>query len=304
VSNQELNLYNKNRFEGKSSGDPEMDWLFEKTGMEAPAPDVDAAWARLNQKLGQKSVSRGFQVPVFFRVAAAFVLLAVFVFILHYQTNEAENQVALVTKQTEDSRMGVKLPDGSRVVLNYQSLLQFPETFGESREVSFKGEAYFDIIKNPEKPFVIDADGVEVRILGTAFNLVTTAETVSVFVERGTVAFARDGELIKMEQGVEGTYNRANQSVVLNTTPSLNVQSWRNGKFEFNNTPLAQVVEDLSSYYHINFVLTNANLETCRVTAKFDNAPLADVLSTLETILGVSIQRTSNEVRIKGKGCQ
>ena len=186
---EELKRYNHLNLGENSSNTPEngdfIDFLYKNSAPDFPEIDESQAWDKLSLKIAEKQNSRR---SYFLKIAASVaILLSVTLAVL--LVNDNPNQLQAIA--TNDI-VSVTFPDGSTGVLNNESQFSYPEEFGQERRVSFSGEAYFDIVKST-KPFIIEANGVEVQVLGTAFNLVTSDKEVKLYVDRGLVAFSKDG---------------------------------------------------------------------------------------------------------------
>ena len=298
MKSQELDNYNKIRFEGKSSEDPIMDWMFDATDVNIPSSDTDIAWNKIQAKMAPvgKSTSSN-SSNVYLKVAAGLSLLAVFTYLFI----SFFNQPNILQITTAEMAVDVNFPDGSFSKLAPNGMITYPVEFGETRSVTLEGEAYFDIMES-DVPFIISVNDINVRVLGTAFNVNTRGDEVRVAVERGLVAIEKNDQQVKIAKGQEGIFNRRTYEIVIDTTPNPNAHSWRTGRFVFNQTPLEDALNDLEKYYGVSFKISG-QLKECRITANFDNASLEDVLKVLETILSVTITREKSEVRLKGKGC-
>ncbi len=274
-----------------------IDWIFDVTGSEAPASSTDAAWDKLHAKISIETRTK--RTSVFYlRIAASLTLIAVCAYlVIGYVNKPTQLHYASAAEA-----LTVDLPDGSVVVLAPESLISFPEEFGDTRTVEMEGEAYFDIQKN-EIPFIINLTEIDVRVLGTAFNVDARGNEIKVLVDRGLVAMEKGDTQVKIAKGQEGIFNKNTYGILIDTTPTLNRTSWMTGAFAFDGTPLSTVIVDLEKYYKVKFKINNA-LTNCRITANFDQAPLSDVLDVLGTILDVTITHENDQVRIKGKGCQ
>jgi len=293
-----LDNYNQNRYQGKKSNDPMMDWIFDVTGAEAPASNTDAAWNKLHSKIALESISAKKSTGFYLRIAASLTLLAVCAYVIvRYTDRPTQLQYASAA-----DALTVALPDGSEVVLAPNSLISFPEKFDDTRTVNMQGEAYFDIQKS-ETPFIINLAEINVRVLGTAFNVDARGNEIKVMVDRGLVAMEKGKTQVKIAKGQEGIFNKQTKGILVDSTPQANRTSWITGAFTFDGTPLSSALSDLEKHYNVKFKASTA-LANCRITAKFNNAPLADVLEVLETILDVTISKEDDLVRIKGKGCQ
>ncbi len=292
---KELERYNHLRYEnGASNGSEFIDFLYENTDSKAPEVDVDAAWNSLQGKINtRKSGSNSW-----LRIAASVtILIGVSIFIWNLATTPDQVNIA-----SADEKINVTFPDGSKGVLNTNSSFSFLEKFGNERLVSFQGEAYFDI-KKSEKPFIIETGDVKVRVLGTAFNLTTSKENVELIVERGLVAFDKDGEQTKVKAGLKAVFSKADDSVVIVENPSSNVASWIDGKLEFNDTSFDTVIRDLESHFEVSFEISNESINSCKITATFNRSSLLEVMETLESMLGIEMEEKEGVIIVSGQGC-
>ncbi|MCP4460674.1 MAG: DUF4974 domain-containing protein [Cytophagales bacterium] len=298
MSDQMLENYNQNRYKDGKSGDQEIDWLYTVTSAEAPEVDVDMAWEKVSGKIAQKSTEKITNTFPFLRIAASVTLLAICVFVFRGYFNGSPD---LLVRNATNGKSEVVFPDGSRAVLNINSQVKFLEEFGEIREVQFSGEAYFDI-KKSTKQFVIKMGDIDVRVLGTAFNLSTNQNSIKIFVDHGLVSLGSKDKKVKVAEGELGIFDYQTSELIVDTTPPANMMSWRNGTFTFHETTLDEATFELAEYYGVTFEVPD-KLKNCKITATFDNAPLKEVLNVLEAILSVRIEQDNSKVKIEGKGC-
>ena len=296
---EDLKRYNHLNYESNLPEDLEnegfVDFLFKNSQPSYKEPNEQKAWDHLAHKLAERRHSkRNYWLKV---AASVAILLSVTLSVL-LVNSDAEQ----ITIASADDIVTVTFPDGSTGILNDQSQFSYPETFGLERRVSFSGEAYFDI-KKSKKPFIINANGVDVKVLGTAFNLITTDSEVSLFVDRGLVAFSKEGKETKVSAGKEAIFNKKTGTTSIKDIPASNIMSWRNGDFKFENTPLNKALEDLGDYYGVEFKLSNTNLKSCRISASIEDKSLDEVLELIETILDVKTKLKDKLVKISGKGC-
>ena len=293
---KDLRVYNHLNYKSDAPNEQDefVEFLFQNSELEAPDVSEESAWEALNQKI---YASKKQSFP-WMKIAAAVTILAILsVTVYFYDPSPSMVQVV-----SENEKVNVTFPDGSIGVLNKHSSFEYPESFGDERNVSFSGEAYFDIQKS-KKPFIIDVNGVDVTVLGTAFNLVTTKDEVKLFVDRGLVAFEKEGTQTKVPAGKEAIFNRNTSVVEVKEIPSINIMSWRNGVFVFEDTPLRKAIQDLGEYYEVDFEIENENLKDCRITATFRNQSLQKVLKTISTLLSVKTNIKNDKVKISGPGC-
>ncbi|MEO9871874.1 FecR family protein [Ekhidna sp.] len=292
---KDLKVYNHLNYNEESSSEKDefVDFLFQNTEISAPEVDENKAWESLNQKIHNPNKSF-----MWMKIAATVAILAILsVSLFLFNPSPSQIQVA-----STNEKINVTFPDGSTGILNTNSSFSYPEKFGDERNVSFTGEAYFDI-KKSEKPFIIDVNGVDVRVLGTAFNLITTENDVRLYVDRGLVAFEKAGEQTQVPAGKEAIFNRKNTSVDVKSIPSTNIMSWRNGVFTFDNTPLSQALAELGEYYDVEFKLSDNQLQKCRLTVTFNKQSLNEVLKTIGKALNVKTSYKDRIVKISGQGC-
>lgn len=291
----DLKAYNHLNYKEPASSkeDEFIEFLFQHSKKEAPEVDENKAWEALNQKIHNPNKSF-----MWMKIAASVAILAALSISL-FLYNPASSQIHIAAS---DQTVNVTFPDGSIGVLNVNSSFTYPEQFGDERNVSFVGEAYFDI-KKSEKPFIIDVNGVDVRVLGTAFNLITTDEEVKLYVDRGLVAFEKEGEQTQVPAGNEAIFNRKDASVEIKSIPTENIMSWRNGVFNFDKTPLSEALTELGEYYDVEFELSNEKLQKCRISVTFNKQTLKEVLETISSVLNVKTSLKDTTIKISGSGC-
>ncbi len=290
-----IERYNHLNYNDQPEGaDGFVDFLYENSNIQAPEVDVDRAWSSFEKQLVAPTKTKSY---TWLKVAASVVVLVGVAFYLWTSSAPEELNIATI-----DEKMNVTFPDGSTGILNKNSSFTFLEKFGDERYVTFTGEAYFDI-KKSSKPFVINAGNVEVRVLGTAFNLVKSDSEVELYVERGLVAFEKDGESTKVKAGLKAVFDKSTGEVSIIENPSVNITSWNTGILEFNDTPMTQVAEDLQEFYNTEVAFDNTRIGNCHLTITFEKTPLSQVARDLESVLGVSVDVQENRIVISGEGC-
>ncbi len=193
----------------------------------------------------------------------------------------------------------VVLPDGSKVWLNVNSSISYADNFndGSQREVKLKGEAFFEVEKNPTKPFLISTGKTLTTVLGTSFDVKQEKEgTIRVAVVTGKVSFKSvknpRQELILEpgEAGVISSEGYAGKSKY----SDKNFLYWKNKQLNFENVPLSQVIETLEDAYQVSFQLMDSALLERKITASFKEASLTEVTNVLEALFGISIRKSAS----------
>lgn len=270
----------------------------------------DKAWERVlnriqkiqNENSGSSPVIKRSirNLPIYkFVLSSAAAILVILVGIVALMNNEKVAMKQISSGLTVASPS--KLPDGSSIVLNSNSTLKFPEKFEKDvREVSIFGEAYFEVTPDPDKPFIIHANGMDIKVLGTSFNVEAYPgdDFVKVTVSSGKVAVYPSGTpevSIKKDSryltaGEIATYSHKTGVIFKSVNDDFNVLSWKTGILAFKETRLAEVFKAFEEKYHKQFVVDDSTVLNQRLTARFENESLNDALETLSLIFNINFE--------------
>lgn len=232
---------------------------------------------------------------------AALVIAAVFVgFQLGGNAGEipvAREMYATVVGQQRT----IALSDGSSVQLNTNSVLEIAFSSTERRLRLVRGEAYFDVAHDPERPFIVFADGGAVRAVGTIFVVRVQPEHIDVTVAEGAVELFSDAGVIATEETAPSALLAAMQtasmspgSASIRSLPADELDrklSWRNGILIFQNETLAQVVEEISRYTDVRITVADSDLRDLRVAGRFGVGQTEALFEVLEAGFGVVVTR-------------
>ena len=162
------------------------------------------------------------------------------------------------------------LSDGTRVWLNADSELEFPVNFlGNERVVKLRGEAYFEVVRDVCRPFVVNANGLRTRVLGTSFNVKAYRDEQSVFTTlvEGSVLVEVTGNgdepvaRIMLEPGMQAAWQEGDRAISVQPVNAANVAAWKDGKFIFTEEDLEKVLRVLSRWYGVNFICKDSQME-------------------------------------------
>jgi ferric-dicitrate binding protein FerR (iron transport regulator) len=176
------------------------------------------------------------------------------------------------------------LPDGTRAWLNAGTEIEFPLTFGpDSREVRLSGEAFFEVRKDPARPFITRANGARIEVTGTSFNLSCYPDepATSVTVETGSVAFIAGGRTIPVRAGERGTRDARDGTMAMERVEVKYHTSWRHGTFYFHDTPLREITAMLGRWYDVTFDFADPSLEELRFSGAASRAREIDFILDL-----------------------
>lgn len=204
----------------------------------------------------------------------------------------------------DDGVQQFELNDGTKVFLNSSSELAFRDDFNtRRRNVRLKGEAYFEVVSNPMRPFVIDAGGVDVRVLGTSFN-VKTGDTVEAVLEKGKVALEnKDGQLIaEMKPGQKASFDPVTGTVDLEYTNTTKYTAWRFDQEVYESISFLEIVDLIEERYGVMVSLSADILDGNRYRLVIGNdESLQEVMETLKYIAPIEYTIDNNHVKIKIK---
>lgn len=222
--------------------------------------------------------------------------------IAEYSANVNVRQLPMVEISTGSAMDSVTLSDGSVIWLNRETTLKFLGEFtGPERRVFLNGEAFFKVVHNPEKPFIVEANGTATKVLGTSFNIKSSKDNIVVSVRTGKVLFfehdnVRNCELLVKDQ--MAAFSPSSRSIRKSAIDGSKLPFWKNHPLAFKNTPLADVATKLSAYYDITIDLDPAIPENLSLTSSFEDQGAEEVLEVVCMTLDLKLERTTRGYRI------
>ncbi|GHT68101.1 iron dicitrate transporter FecR [Bacteroidia bacterium] len=197
----------------------------------------------------------------------------------------------------------VVLPDGSKISLNAGSTLHFPIPFGDNRHVLLTGEGYFDVTTDPTHPFTVTTrDNVQIRVLGTRFNLSAYAsEPVTATLVEGQIEIVSSNKRKVITPSTQAIIKNGNDTIVTRIVANeAQYTSWAEGVFRFNDMSLQDIAHKLSRWYDVDIRFENEDAANVRFTGVISrDCSLGYILNLLEQISNVSCEARGNEIKIK-----
>lgn len=284
-------------------------------------PDVEAGLSRLKARIAQDKTNdqvtvsrrqpaktRSLWPQSVIKIAAAAAIVLGFAFLAKNFLQPSSQPFIVSTTSNQQEK--VTLTDGSIVWLNENSSLTFNAPGNRTeRRATLKGEAFFEVAENPNKPFIIETEDTKVQVLGTAFNVraVDGEYFTEVQVQSGKVSFKtkETQEEVILTADEKGVYKGQSKTLAKDTDKSLNSIAWHTKTLKFQNTPLQKVLDDLERYFDVNIELTKPELYNCGFTSPFTDANLDVVLKTIQTAYGMELQKINQRnYRLSGGSCQ
>jgi len=267
--------------------------LWKRNDIEVIDFDSKRAWEQVQLKV---DANKPKVIPVYtklIRVAAVAAILIVGIFSIYYlsETNINQNQIEIASNERGKE---IVLADGSKVWLNKNAVLTYPDKFNKkTRNVELSGEAFFEIAKNPKKPFIVNMSNATVTVVGTSFNINSKENETEIVVATGTVKVSDTDNSKSKLITVGYSAKVSDNNIEKYKTSSPNYLAWKTGEFVFKETPINQVVKDLNSYYKSQIILNNDEIE-CLLTATFIKANLEDIVDVLRLTCDMEIIKEGN----------
>lgn len=268
-----------------------------KLASRIPLPDRERIWSGIEAEIGERKT---FTIPGFFKyAAAAAVILTISVSIWLSISPKQEHYIA------GNGPLEIWLSDSSRVVLKEGAELKVSEAYMEEvRTVILEGDAFFEVKRNEQKPFLVQTESHFVKVLGTSFLVQSTKPdeaTVSVFsgkVEFGVPA----GQISILTKDMSLTIS-GNQFV--EKGKSANDLAWWTGELKYDNAPLSQFVADMAYNFGIEIKVSSDSLLGCGLTAKFERLTPDEMVQAVAITFGSELQQSSkSSVLMQGGNCE
>ncbi len=215
--------------------------------------------------------------------------------IMNYQRDNAiEEQLAFEEFSTPPGqRAQVKLHDGTVVWLNARSRLRYPNRFsGAERKVELDGEAFFEVFRNEEAPFVVSTEKLDIKVLGTKFNVFAYKgknEFTTALIEGSVKLYQSDNESVAMYMSPNDYAELKDGRLVKSKISSTDFLLWKEGIYAFDDIPFGEIIKKLELYYDITIEIRNKKLNNYKFSGKFRQRDgIESVLKTLQKIYNFS----------------
>ena len=244
------------------------------------------------------SLKRWINIAV--QVAAVLVLSVIFSGVYIQMTNDRKGQILSNTaslpiyheiKAAFGTQAKVELADGTVVFLNSGSKLRFPQTFDnqKQRKVLLDGEGNFAVTKNPDQPFIVQVNKLDIKVLGTVFNVEAYNDnpSVNIALVEGSVLLQEQSEngnkdLMILSPNQVATLNKSDNVISkTDVTDLYKYTAWINGRIVFYNDPIETVVNRLGKWYNVDIVIADKRLKDYSFTGTFIDESLEQILNIL-----------------------
>lgn len=251
-------------------------------------PDVDEGFAAFSQRMEHersKVVPMRTRPNYLLRIAAGLAILAIGVLVFRNQLSDTSKLQALTTPT--DSTLEQTLADGSKIALNRSSELSFNADFSKKeRRVSLSGEAFFQVQRDENRPFIIETATAQVKVLGTTFNVraYPDEEIFEVFVASGKVRVEINDtdQPVELNKGEFFRFNKATNKEVRGSDSAGVPAVWHTGILSFKGQPIPAILEGMERLYGISFVHDFGQKSNCLQTLTVQEGKLEEAIAALK----------------------
>ncbi|WP_282073895.1 FecR family protein [Polaribacter atrinae] len=251
--------------------------------------------------------------PAFIRswtiAASIVILLGINFYSLIYNKSfsffNSQDKIALILKETDlNQQVKVSLPDGSFVILNGESSIEYPENFNDTiRLVKLKGEAFFDVTKNINKPFVIQSGSIRTKVLGTSFNIREAKTTTEVVVHTGLVKVTSKEASVFITPNQKVIYNNKTNKLYKKEVNAEVTNLWWKEEVVLEKIKIEELAIELQKLYKIPFVFKTEEIKEAYFYSLrlSKNETLDELLVRVNFINEVKLIKNNNMVEIVKK---
>jgi transmembrane sensor len=271
--------------------------------------ETAAALRRVKARLAQAAPAPQPAAPVHrwrmarpYQLAALLLLLVGSIGVGYFNLKPSPALTYQTCHTAAGQKQQVHLPDGSLVTLAPQSLLRYPAKFnGTNREVYLEGEAFFEVSKNPHRPFRVHSGTWVTQVLGTKFNVsaVRGAGQTAVSLVEGKVEVFDKQEHYLLAPGQQLRAEHATGHIYRQAFDAAKVTAWRSNKLVFRNEKLGDVAGQIERLYGVKLVFADATTAEVRLWATFENEPLPAVLAALQLAGPLNYRREGQVVYLQ-----
>ncbi|MGO3161902.1 FecR family protein [Sphingobacterium sp. JB170] len=198
-------------------------------------------------------------------------------------------------------KISVVLPDGSKAYLNSGSTLTYPKAFeGPQRLLALDGEAFFEVVKQAGKPFIVEAHGTRTEVLGTRFNLnsfESEGET-NLTVEQGKVMFTASDSRDTLVLVANNRATHQKGQLQMDEIAGHEDSGWKDGRLIFNHSTIAEMVPILERWYGVSIIVSDPKLNEYRMKIKYENPSLRRVLEDVAYATDIRFKIVGKNVTI------
>lgn len=287
-------------FEGSGDLQSQLNILLDdaKYAQEIKLIDTEGAWKNVRNNLSRNKKGVPITLKRLMSIAASLIIFLVSYYAVHLFYSASDQQ--LVTARNE--LQSILLNDGTTVDLNIGSSIEFPQEFdADSRTVHLEGEAFFDVMRDDEKPFIINTKQISIKVLGTSFNVKENplSGNAKVVVSSGEVEVWHEQTMVLLKQGECAVFVAETNKLLKRAIDNVNYKAWKTKRLEFDNTRLSEVVTTLEDVYHIQIEVDSlVAIDSLVLNATFSQYTINHVLESVCAPFNLEYRMDNGKYRI------
>jgi transmembrane sensor len=246
------------------------------------------------------------------RVASIIILPLLFSTYLYFNNqNSTTNKEEIVFTSSVKEQKTVTLKDGTVVWLNADSKIVLDNEYNsEERRLKLYGEAFFDVVKNKDKPFIVETvSGIKIKVLGTTFNVksYSSEKNVETTLVTGKVELydqKEDKALFTLSPKQKATFSKKEKELSITEVATENITSWKSGRLIFDKTPLDEFALNIERWFEVKVVIASNNFKGYSFSGKIDKTnSIDDIMKVLEVSsnLNCTYSKNTNTIVIISK---
>jgi transmembrane sensor len=300
-----------NPLEAKTSYVPDLKSIFNKIKKRThPSNDRQSTHTEFlmnevqNLKFQYSTLRKRFGIAL--GIAASVILIITLSTIYVLDTNQVFKKTFTENIAPKGQKSNVILPDGTKAYLNSGSALRYDNFFGKKyRNIQLVGEAYFEVTRNEKLPFIINADEIEIKVLGTKFNVMAYPEDnfVETMVKEGKVSVTdvHGKNSVFLTANQKATFHKDTKQLLFNNANADLYTSWKENLLIFDNENFADVIKKLERWYDVTVMVQGTDSIKDRFTLTIKSESLREVLELISYTTDIEYTIKANQVTITYK---
>jgi ferric-dicitrate binding protein FerR (iron transport regulator) len=280
----------------------ELIWQQSKVLAASTEMDENAAWDRFKRRV-ENNNAPAIVVPFkkkfnWLRVAAVFIITVSVATVFYLVTNTKTNRLELASN---DVILNDTLPDNSVVTLNKNSTLSYHQQSGikSYRKAVLKGEGFFRVKPDKSKPFFVEVAGIEVKVVGTSFNIKGLADVTEIIVESGVVTVSKENKMVTLQKGEKLTIPRTGSIPDKKQNDDQLYNYYMSREFVCDKTPLWKLVQVLNEAYETTIIIENESAKKELLTTTFYNEPIENIVAVIAETFELTVSKKGNQIILR-----
>jgi len=263
--------------------------------------DENLAWQRFTARLEEKEapsakpLGAGTRIS-WYKIAATIALICTGGWILFFTYSQSSFSQVFV--ETQHHILVDTLSDGSIITLNKNSKIQYPKRFAKGRRAVklLQGEAFFDVAPDPSKPFQVSVNDLDVKVVGTSFNIKKREDHTELIVESGIVEVSKKQVVVRLKRNemlsLEGSSDQLNKT----TVPDQLYMHYRTKEFVADGTPLYRIVDVLNEVYGVHIVIQDKEIENFELNTTFNSSSINSILNIICETFDIKMKKNGDTI--------